>query len=82
MAQYVSWECIIEASVETFYEWEAKKQNVSVVFVGKEFTEAELKIRREYEQIARCKVYEKLTGYEEFRKLMYPNLIFFYGPAK
>jgi hypothetical protein len=49
---------------------------------GKSLQRPSSRSRREYEQIARCKVYEKLTGYEEFRKLMYPNLIFFYGPAK
>ncbi len=33
-------------------------------------------------QIARCKSHPSLQKYEQFRKTMYPNLIFFYGPNK
>ena len=75
-------ECIIESDVQTLLEWEPKKKNISVVFIGKEFTEEELKIRQDYEQIARCKYHGQFDNYEAFRKTMYPNLIFFYGPNK
>lgn len=63
-------------------EWEPKKKNISVIFLGKEFTEHELRIKKEYQQIARCKYYPEFGNYEAFRKVMYPNLVFFYGPAK
>lgn len=36
----------------------------------------------DYKQIARCKHFPDFEDYEKFRKVMYPNLIFFYGPHK
>jgi len=65
-----------------FRNWEPIKSNISVIFLGGDdnLSEEERLVKKQYQQIGRCKIFASLTDYEGFRKAMYPNLIFFYGP--
>ena len=54
---------------------------MEVIFLGTEFTEEEIQIRRDYRKIGKC-VEVREFNYEKFRKAMNPNLIFFYGPIE
>ena len=47
--------------------------------MGTVFTEEELQIKRDYRRIGKC-IEVPQFSYESFRKAVYPNLIFFYGP--
>ena len=52
---------------------------MQAIFVGTVFTEDEIKIRRDYKKIGKC-IEVREFNYELFRRAVYPNLVFFYGP--
>jgi hypothetical protein len=72
---------MIEGSENLFMAVEKLKQQLMVIKVGEEKGSAgEEAIVNEYSQIGACiRVLE--PTYEQFRKNIYPNLIFLYGPV-
>lgn len=69
----------MEGSLQLFNELEKKYPNLSVILFGKPNNNDEKRICREYQQIGKChRVHGKTLP--EFRKVFYPNLIFFFGP--
>ena len=71
--------CIIEGSIDLFSELEKRLPNLCLIYLGTDLSNAKEKdIRMEYLKIGKCFDVPKVD-YEEFRKTLYPNLIFVLG---
>ena len=79
MKEPVPRHAIIEGSLDLFREVEKIQPNLHVIMFGKPCNDEEKRICRDYLQIGRCHRVSP-NSYEEFRKVFYPNLIFFFGP--
>lgn len=70
---------IVEGSLNLFKEIEKSLPNLYVIVFGNPSNDEEKRICRDYLQIGKCHRVSA-NNYEEFRRVFYPNLIFFVGP--
>jgi hypothetical protein len=70
---------IIDGDLSLFHESEKLNPRLWVIQVGQPSTPEQKKICEEYAKIGQLKLCISPT-YPHFRKVLYPNLIFIYGP--